>query len=70
MTTIVIGVNMVGIILTTWEDQLVIGIDCSFIRVMLMLNMEKCSILGILVAIACKLWLWRFEMFRDCIKLK
>ena len=61
---------MVEITLTTWEDQWVIGIDCHFVRVFLMLNMDKCFISDISVAIACKLWSWRFEMFRECIKLK
>ena len=40
MITTVIGVNLVGIILTIWGDQWVIGIDCSFVRVVLMLKME------------------------------
>ena len=44
MNTTVIGVNMVGIILTIWEDQWVIGIDHSFVRVLLMLKMEECLI--------------------------
>ena len=53
-----IGVNMMGIILTTWKDQWVTGIDHSFVRVLLMLNLEKCFISGVLVAMACKLWSW------------
>ena len=55
--TTVIGVNMLGIILTNWTDQWVIGMDCSFASVLLILNMDKYFILGILVAIACKSWL-------------
>ena len=51
-----IGVNTVGIILTTWEDQWVIGIDCSSVRVLLMLNMEKCFISGILVVMVMEVW--------------
>ena len=53
----VIWVNMVGIILTTWVNQGVIGMDCTFVSVLLILNMEKFFISGILVAIACKSWL-------------
>ena len=34
---------MVGTTLTSWEDQWVIGIDCSFVGVLLMLKMEYCS---------------------------
>ena len=70
MIATVIGVIMVEIISITQEDKWVIGINHIFVRVLLMLNMEKCFILVILVAITCKLWSWRFEMFRDCIKLK
>ena len=70
MNTTIIGDNMVGITLTIWEDQWVMGIDHSFVRVLLMLNMEQCFISGILVAIACKSRSLRFEMFRYCIKLK
>ena len=40
MITPVIGVNMVGITLTIWEDQWVIGVDHSFVRLFLILKME------------------------------
>ena len=50
---IVIGVNMVRIILTMWADQWVISMECSFVSVLLILNLEKCFISGILVAITC-----------------
>ena len=40
MITTVIGVNKVRIILTILEDQWLIGIDCTFVRVLLMLKME------------------------------
>ena len=29
----VIGVSMVGIIVTTWADQWIIGMECSFVSV-------------------------------------
>ena len=56
--------------LTTWADQWVIGMECSFIGVLLRLNMRQCFISIILIAITCNLRPWRLERLRDCIKLK
>ena len=68
--TTVTEVTIMDMNLTPLEDQEVIGTDQSFVKVLLMLNMDKCFILGILVAIAFNLWSFRFKMFKDCIKLK
>ena len=52
------------------DDQGGIGIYLSFVKVLFMLNMDKCFISGILGVRACNLSSFRFEMFKDCIKLK
>ena len=41
MVTTVRGVNIVGIILSMWADKYSAGNDLSFLRVLLMLNMEE-----------------------------
>ena len=70
MITVVQGVHIVGIILSMWADQCSVGNDLSFVRVLLMLNMEECFILGILVAMAHKWWSHKLEIFRAYTKLK
>ena len=70
MIITVTGVPLIEMNLTLSDDQEVIGIDLSFVKVLFMLNTDMCFILGILVARICNLSSFRLEMFRDCIKLK
>ena len=69
MINTVTGVTTVEMNLIPLEFQDIIGTDQSFFKVLLMLNMAKCFISGILVATVCNEWSFRFEMFRDFIKL-
>ena len=50
MTITVARVPIVKINLILLDNQEVIGINLSFVKVLFMLNIEKCFILGILVA--------------------
>ena len=62
------GLPIAEMNLTLLDDQEVIGIDLSFVKVLFMQNMDNCFILAILVT--CNLLSFMFEMFRDCSKLK
>ena len=68
--TTVTGATIMEMNLTPLEDPEVFGTDWSFVKILLMLNIDASFILGILVAITFNLWSFRFEMFKDCIKLK
>ena len=70
MIITVTGVPIAEMNLTLLDDQEVIGTDLRFGRVLFMLNMDMCFILGILLARVCNLSSFRLEMFRDYIKLK
>ena len=70
MIITVTGVIIVKMNLTPVDNQEVTGIDLSYVKVLFMLNTDKCSILGILGARACNIMSFMLEMFRDCIKLK
>ena len=66
----VTGIPIVEMNLILLDDQEVVCIDLSFVKVLFMLDMDICFILGILFARLCNLSSFRLEVFRDCIKLK
>ena len=70
MIITVTGVPIVEMSLTLLDGQGVIGIDLSFGKVLIILNIDRCFISAILGARACNLSSCRFETFRDCLKLK
>ena len=55
MIITVTEVTILEMNLTLSEDQEVLGIDQSFVKVLLMLNMDKCFISRYFVTIVCKL---------------
>ena len=55
MIITVTGVPIVEMNLNLLDDLEIIGNDLTFVKVLLMLNMDKCFIVGILAARACNL---------------
>ena len=70
MIITVTRVPIVEMNLILLDDQEVMGNHLSFVKVVYMLNRDKCFIPAIIVASSCNLTTFRLEIFRDCIKLK